>query len=113
MICLKQLVKTYTLATTRVPVLTGVNLSINPGEYVAIMGASGSGKSTLLNVLGLLDHYDSGEYHLQHQLIKQLSETESALLRSRLIGFVFQSFNLIPFKTALDNITKPMLMPIL
>lgn len=89
-------------------VLKGINLTIDDGEFVSIMGASGSGKSTLLNILGILDNYDRGEYHLAGQLIKSQSETEAARLRNELIGFVFQSFNLLNFKTALENVALPL-----
>jgi len=89
-------------------VLKGVNLEIKEGELVSIMGSSGSGKSTLLNVLGILDNYDAGEYHLDGSLIRHLSETQSARLRNRFIGFVFQSFNLIAFKNALENVALPL-----
>lgn len=89
-------------------VLKGINLDIEKGEFVAIMGASGSGKSTLLNILGILDNYDEGEYILDNTLIKDLSETKAAHYRNRLIGFVFQSFNLIPFKDAMENVALPL-----
>lgn len=89
-------------------VLKGIDLSIGKGEFVSIMGASGSGKSTLLNILGILDNYDEGEYHLDGKLIKDLSEKEAAHYRNRMIGFVFQSFNLISFKTALENVELPL-----
>lgn len=89
-------------------VLKGINLTIDDGEFVSIMGASGSGKSTLLNILGILDNYDYGEYILAGQLIKGQSETEAARLRNELIGFVFQSFNLLNFKTALENVALPL-----
>lgn len=89
-------------------VLKGIDLQIEKGEFVSIMGASGSGKSTLLNILGILDNYDSGEYHLAGRLIKDLSERESADYRNKLIGFVFQSFNLINFKTAVENVELPL-----
>jgi putative ABC transport system ATP-binding protein len=100
--------KSYVVGTNRLHVLKGLSLDIGAGELVSIMGASGSGKSTLLNVLGLLDNYDSGEYLLDGQLVKDLSETRSAVLRSRLLGFVFQSFNLIHFKTAAENVAVPL-----
>ena len=89
-------------------VLKGINLDINEGEFVSIMGASGSGKSTLLNILGILDNYDSGEYILGGTLIKDLSETKAAEYRNRMIGFIFQSFNLIGFKTAVENVELPL-----
>ena len=89
-------------------VLKGINLDIARGEFVSIMGASGSGKSTLLNILGILDNYDSGEYILADTLIKDLSETRAAEYRNRMIGFIFQSFNLIAFKTAVENVELPL-----
>jgi putative ABC transport system ATP-binding protein len=89
-------------------VLKGIDLGIEKGEFVSIMGASGSGKSTLLNILGILDNYDEGEYHLAGHLIKNLSERESATYRNQMIGFVFQSFNLIGFKTAVENVELPL-----
>ena len=107
-ISLRNLHKTYQGAQP-LHVLKGINLDIFPGEMVAIMGASGSGKSTLLNILGLLDSYDEGSYHLGVELLSNsLSENRAAEIRSRQIGFVFQSFNLIPFKNALDNIALPL-----
>jgi putative ABC transport system ATP-binding protein len=88
--------------------LKGIDLDISQGDFVSIMGASGSGKSTLLNILGVLDTYDEGEYWLDGKLIKDLSEREAAHLRNRTIGFVFQSFNLLNFKTALENVALPL-----
>ena len=89
-------------------VLKGINLQIQRGEFVSIMGASGSGKSTLLNILGILDNYDTGSYTLDGKLIKNLTEKQSADYRNRMIGFIFQSFNLIGFKTALENVELPL-----
>ena len=89
-------------------VLKGIDLSIERGEFVSIMGASGSGKSTLLNILGILDNYDSGSYHLDGTLIKDLTEKQAADYRNRMIGFIFQSFNLSGFKTAVENVELPL-----
>ena len=89
-------------------VLKGISLDIKKGEFVSIMGASGSGKSTLLNILGILDNYDEGEYLLNGVLMKNLSETKAADYRNRMIGFIFQSFNLIPFKNAMENVVLPL-----
>ncbi|MCM1034330.1 MAG: ABC transporter ATP-binding protein [Paludibacter sp.] len=109
MIQLNNIHKTYNPNTPNaMHVLKGVDLHIAEGEFVSIMGASGSGKSTLLNILGILDNYDSGDYHLAGRLIKNLSETQAARLRNELIGFVFQSFNLLNFKNALENVALPL-----
>ncbi len=89
-------------------VLKGIDLNIAEGEFVSIMGASGSGKSTLLNILGILDNYDSGEYRIDGTLIKGLGEKQAAEYRNRLISFIFQSFNLISFKTAVENVELPL-----
>ena len=89
-------------------VLKGINLQIERGEFVSIMGASGSGKSTLLNILGILDNYDTGEYWLDGKLIWDLTETQAADYRNRMIGFIFQSYNLIGFKTAVENVELPL-----
>jgi putative ABC transport system ATP-binding protein len=105
---LSKLNKFYRIATHSLHVLRDVDLEIAEGEMVAIMGASGSGKSTLLNILGILDDYDSGEYWIGDTLIKGLTERKSANYRNRFIGFVFQSFNLLPFKTALENVALPL-----
>jgi len=104
---IKDVNKTYDGAQP-LHVLKGINLSIDEGEFVSIMGASGSGKSTLLNILGILDNYDTGEYYLAGTLIKDLSERQAADYRNRMIGFVFQSFNLIGFKTAVENVELPL-----
>lgn len=89
-------------------VLKGIDLEIDKGEFTSVIGASGSGKSTLLNILGILDTYDTGEYYLDGRLIRGLSEREAADYRNRMIGFVFQSFNLISFKTAVENVELPL-----
>lgn len=107
MILLKDVNKTYP-GVVPLHVLKGINLEVSRGELVSIMGASGSGKSTLLNILGILDGYDSGEYYLDGRLIKDLSENRAAELRNRMIGFVFQSFNLINYKNALENVALPL-----
>ncbi|MBR0274409.1 MAG: ABC transporter ATP-binding protein [Bacteroidaceae bacterium] len=107
MIQLKGIHKTYGGAQP-LHVLKGIDLDIGEGELVSIMGASGSGKSTLLNILGILDDYDEGEYRLAGTLIKGLSETRAAHYRNRMIGFIFQSFNLISFKTAVENVELPL-----
>ena len=107
MIHLTNIHKTYQGAQP-LHVLKGIDLHIAKGEFVAIMGASGSGKSTLLNILGILDDYDEGEYRLDGTLIRNLSETKAADYRNRMIGFIFQSFNLIPFKDAMENVALPL-----
>ena len=107
MIHLRDINKTYQGAQP-LHVLKGINLDIEAGEFVSIMGASGSGKSTLLNILGILDNYDAGEYLLNNVPIWNLSETRAAEYRNRMIGFIFQSFNLIPFKTAVENVELPL-----
>ncbi len=107
MIELKDINKTYNNGSP-LHVLKGITLNIEKGEFVSIMGASGSGKSTLLNILGILDNYDSGEYRLAGTLVKGLSETKSAEYRNKLIGFIFQSFNLISFKNAVENVALPL-----
>ncbi|MDR1984810.1 MAG: ABC transporter ATP-binding protein [Prevotellaceae bacterium] len=107
MIKLRNINKTYYNGAP-LHVLKGIDLEINKGEFVSIMGASGSGKSTLLNILGILDNYDTGDYYLNDVLIKNLSETKSAYFRNKLIGFIFQSFNLISFKNAIENVALPL-----
>ena len=104
---LKDINKTYDNGQP-LHVLKGIDLSIDNGEFVSVRGASGSGKSTLLNILGILDNYDEGEYHLDGKLIKGLSEKQAAEYRNHMIGFVFQSFNLISFKTAVENVELPL-----
>lgn len=108
MLSLRSIEKSYPLAGGQLPVLKGIDLIIEQGEMVAIMGSSGSGKSTLLNVLGLLDNFDAGSYHLDEVDMSELSERQSARYRSRFLGFVFQSFNLIAFKSALENVALPL-----
>jgi putative ABC transport system ATP-binding protein len=108
MIKIRNLHKSYHTEALSLHVLKGIDLNINTGEYVSIMGASGSGKSTLLNILGILDTYDEGEYYLNNTLIRDLSETKAAQYRNDMIGFVFQSFNLINFKNALENVALPL-----
>lgn len=108
MIKLNKINKSYHTGALSLHVLKDIDLEIEKGEYVSIMGASGSGKSTLLNLLGILDNYDSGEYYLNGQLIKNLSEKKAAKYRNEMIGFVFQSFNLINFKNALENVALPL-----
>ena len=104
---LKDVNKTYNNGQP-LHVLKGIDLSIDRGEFVSIMGASGSGKSTLLNILGILDNYDTGEYYIDGRLIKGLTERQAADYRNRMIGFIFQSFNLIGFKTAVENVELPL-----
>ena len=108
MLRLDKVNKYYRVGTHSLHVLRDLDIQIDAGELVAIMGASGSGKSTLLNILGILDDYDSGEYWLGDTLIRGLSERKAANYRNRFIGFVFQSFNLLPFKTALENVALPL-----
>ncbi|MGX8695085.1 MAG: ABC transporter ATP-binding protein [Prevotella sp.] len=107
MIKLRDINKTY-YGAQPLHVLKGIDLDIGEGEFVSIMGASGSGKSTLLNILGILDNYDSGTYELSGVLIKNLSESKAAEYRNHMIGFIFQSFNLISFKTAVENVELPL-----
>ncbi len=107
MIKINGLNKTY-WGKSPLHVLKGINMEVEKGELVSIMGASGSGKSTLLNILGILDTYDTGEYYLDNVLIKNLSETQAAELRNKKIGFIFQSFNLITFKNAVENVALPL-----
>ncbi len=108
MIEIKNLQKSYQMGKNSLHVLKGIDFSAEEGELVAIMGSSGSGKSTLLNILGLLDVADTGEYHLDGKLIKNLNETKAAKYRNQFLGFIFQSFNLINYKNALENVTLPL-----
>lgn len=107
MIELRGIYKTY-YGASPLQVLKGIDLTVSEGELVSIMGASGSGKSTLLNIIGILDNYDEGEYRLAGKLIKNISEDDACKLRNELIGFVFQSFNLIGFKNAMENVALPL-----
>src|SRR3954447_482292 len=100
--------KSYQIGPRTIPVLRDINLRVGEGEFVAIMGSSGSGKSTLLNILGILDDYDEGAYELDGTLIRGLSERRAAIYRNRFIGFVFQAFNLLPFKSAVENVELPL-----
>ncbi|UXP32410.1 ABC transporter ATP-binding protein [Reichenbachiella agarivorans] len=108
MIQIKDVHKSYQMGNNSLKVLKGINLHINEGELVAIMGSSGSGKSTLLNILGMLDEADTGEYILDNVLIKNLNETKAAHYRNKFLGFVFQSFNLINYKNAVENVALPL-----
>ncbi len=108
MIKLENIHKSYRSGAQQLKVLTGIDLEINKGEMVAIMGSSGSGKSTLLNIIGMLDGYDEGNYYLDDMLIKDLNEKQAARFRGKYIGFVFQSFNLVNFKNALENVALPL-----
>ena len=108
MINIKDLHKSYKMGSNSLHVLKGINFSVKEGELVAIMGSSGSGKSTLLNIIGMLDNYDKGSYELDNILIKDLNETKAANYRNKFLGFVFQSFNLINYKSAVDNVILPL-----
>ena len=108
MLKLTHLHKSYANGVNSLHVLKGINLHVEKGELVSVMGSSGSGKSTLLNILGLLDGYDKGRYELAGKLIENMSETRAARIRNQMVGFVFQSFNLISFKTALENVALPL-----
>ena len=108
MIEIKDLHKYYTMGKSTLQVLKGINFSVAEGEMVAIMGSSGSGKSTLLNILGMLDVANEGTYNLDGKIIKDLDETKAAVYRNKFLGFVFQSFNLISYKTALENVMLPL-----
>ena len=108
MIDIKKLNKYYQVGGHALHVLKDLDLEVDDGEMIAIMGSSGSGKSTLLNILGILDDYDSGSYHLNGHLIRNLSERQAARYRNQFLGFVFQSFNLISFKNATENVALPL-----
>lgn len=108
MIRLQNLQKSYKTDYNSLHVLKGIDLNIGAGEFVSVMGSSGSGKSTMLNILGILDDYDDGEYLLDGHLIKNLSQKKAANYRNNLLGFVFQSFNLLSFKTAAENVALPL-----
>ena len=108
MIKIEKLHKSYPIGKDSLHVLKGIDLHIKEGEFVSIMGSSGSGKSTLLNIVGLLDVHDAGNYFLNGQLIKNMNEKKAAILRNKFLGFVFQSFNLISYKTALENVALPL-----
>lgn len=108
MLSLQNIHKSYHTTAQSMHVLKGIDMTINEGELVSIMGSSGSGKSTLLNILGMLDNYDKGEYWLDKVLIKNLSEKQAAIYRNKFLGFVFQSFNLLSFKTAAENVALPL-----
>jgi putative ABC transport system ATP-binding protein len=108
MINIKNIHKSYVTGQSKLHVLKGIDLEILAGEMVSVMGASGSGKSTLLNILGILDNYDIGEYSLDGIAIRKLNERKAAAMRNKLLGFVFQSFNLISFKNAMENVALPL-----
>jgi putative ABC transport system ATP-binding protein len=109
MIIMKDITKTYHMGETDVPILKGINLQINEGEYVSIMGASGSGKSTLMNIIGCLDRPTSGKYYLEHRDLTTLDKEDLAYIRNQRIGFIFQQFNLLARSTALENVMLPMI----
>lgn len=108
MIRIENLHKSYPIGKDSLHVLKGLDLHIKEGEFVSIMGSSGSGKSTLLNIVGLLDEHDEGNYYLNGEKIEKLNETKAAILRNKFLGFIFQSFNLISYKTALENVALPL-----
>ncbi len=108
MININNIHKTYVTGSNKLHVLKGINLKVEAGEMISVMGASGSGKSTLLNILGILDNHDHGEYILSGIPIERLNEKKAAKLRNKYLGFVFQSFNLVSFKNAMENVALPL-----
>ncbi len=108
MIHLKDIRKKYIMGHNDVPVLNGIDLSIEEGEMVSIMGSSGSGKTTLLNIIGVLDSFDEGTYHFNGKVLRDMTQTQAALFRCENIGFLFQAFHLLPYKTALENVALPL-----
>ncbi|WP_300673150.1 ABC transporter ATP-binding protein [Soonwooa sp.] len=108
MLKIEELNKSYDIGKSKLHVLKGINLNIAEGEFVSIMGSSGSGKSTLLNIIGILDEADTGVYELDGVPIKHLTESRAAEYRSKFLGFIFQSFNLINYKTAVENVALPL-----
>lgn len=108
MVKIENLHKSYITGSNRLHVLKGINMEIEQGEMVSIMGSSGSGKSTLLNIIGMLDNYDQGAYYLNNELIQNMSEAKAAIHRNKTLGFIFQQFNLISFKNALENVALPL-----
>ncbi len=108
MISIKDLNKSYKMGANSLHVLKGINLEVDEGEFVAIMGSSGSGKSTLLNIIGMLDEHDSGSYVLDGFVIENLTETKAANYRNKFLGFIFQSYNLINFKNVVENVALPL-----
>jgi putative ABC transport system ATP-binding protein len=108
MLTLEGICKSYPMGSGRLEVLKGIDLRVEAGEFVSIMGASGSGKSTLLNVIGILDEYDSGTYRLEDTLVKDLTAARAASFRNRYLGFIFQAFNLLAFKNAQENVALPL-----
>jgi len=108
MVKFEKLHKSYITGANRLHVLKGIDMEIERGEMVSIMGSSGSGKSTLLNIIGMLDNYDEGAFYLNNELIRNMSEAKAAVHRNKTLGFIFQQFNLISFKNALENVALPL-----
>lgn len=109
MIKLENINKTYKLGKEKIQALDNINLNVKKGDFISIIGASGSGKSTLMNMIGLLDKPDNGKYYLNDELVNKLNDNELSHLRNKYIGFVFQSFNLLPKLTAIENVMLPLL----